>query len=152
MAAGLASIAAGALARSDGNDGVQRYLDQKLGTERVAFRRADTDLNGDGRMEVVVHLTSPAFCGSGGCNTLILKRTSHGFQTLMNATITRLPIRVLSTRTRGWRDIGVMAQGGGITGPFEARMRFDGRRYPSNPTLPPAERLRRPTGVIIIGE
>ncbi len=55
-----------------------------------------------------------------------------------NISITRPPIRVLPTVTHGWHDLGVMVAGGGIIPGYEARLRFDGHSYPSNPTVPSA--------------
>jgi len=64
---------------------------------------------------------------------------------------TQLPIRVLSTKTNGWHDLGVGVAGGGIQPGYEARLRFDGRTYPSNPTVPPAQELKaKVEGKIVI--
>ncbi|HTX50911.1 MAG TPA: hypothetical protein VME40_16160 [Caulobacteraceae bacterium] len=131
---------------------LQSYLDRVFDTPRVIFRSAEADLRGDGKTEVVVYVTGPDLCGTGGCDTLVLERTRYGFRTVMDASVTRLPIRLLRTHTHGWRDIGVMVAGGGITSGYEARLRFDGRRYPSNPTTPPAQPLRRVRGTIIIDD
>jgi len=57
---------------------------------------------------------------------------------------------MLRTKSHGWRDIGVMVQGGGIIQEYEAALRFDGRTYPTNPTVPPATPLARTTGKILI--
>jgi hypothetical protein len=70
----------------------------------------------------------------------------------MWASIVQLPIRLLPTSTRGWRDIGVTVAGGGINPGYMARLRFDGRRYPSNPSVPPAIPMRRTTGKVLIGD
>jgi hypothetical protein len=50
---------------------------------------------------------------------------------------------VLATRNRGWSDIGVYVSGGGIINGYEAVLRFNGVRYPGNPTVPPAFRARK---------
>ena len=130
---------------------VSEYLRRTLNASgSVRFTAANVDLNGDGREEVVVYVTDPAFCGSGGCNTLVLEPEGPTYRVLMNATITRPPIRVLPTRSHAWRDLGVMVSGGAIERPYEARMRFDGRRYPSNPTVPPAIPMKRDAGRVLI--
>ena len=146
---GLAAVAARG---GDDQSAIQRYLNVRLHTTGVTFRAAEAELSEDREKEVIVYLTSSAFCGSGGCNTLILRRTPRGFRTVMNATVTRPPIRVLDSRSHGWRDLGVMVSGGGIMSPYEARLRFDGRHYPSNPTVWPAQPLNRITGEIILPE
>jgi hypothetical protein len=143
-------LAAPAELSGEDRNAIQRYLDVSLHANGVAFRAAGAALAGESEKEVIVYLTDPAFCGSGGCNTLVLRRTPRGFQTVMNATITWPPIRVLETRSHGWRDLGVMVSGGGPMSLYEARLRFDGRHYPSNPTIPPAQPLARVTGEVII--
>ena len=106
-------------------------------TDELRYRAAEADLNGDGVKEITVYITSPESCGSGGCNTLVLQRRGRSYRTVMNATITWPPIRALKTRTHGWQDIGVMVGGGGIIPSREAVMRFNGKRYPSNPSAAP---------------
>ena len=98
----------------------------------------------------LVQFIGPEFCGSGGCNLLILRRSEGAYSVLGDTTITRAPIRILSTRTNGLPDIGVYVVGGGIMEGYEARLKFDGTRYPSNPTVPPAERVDGAEGVTVI--
>jgi hypothetical protein len=107
------------------------------------YAAAFADLNDDGIQEVIVYLISPAWCGSGGCSTLILEPKGSSFQIITKTTITRLPIRVLFEKTNGWHDLGVGVGGGGIRSGYEARLRFNGRKYPSNPSVPPAARLQK---------
>src|ERR1035441_5966680 len=105
------------------------------------FVAAFADLNGDGRLEAIVYLTSNDWCGSGGCTTLILTRDGNSWKLLTKVTITRPPIRALTRKSNGWRSIGVWVQGGGIQPGYEAELRFDGKTYPQNPTTPPARPL-----------
>ena len=143
-----ASEAAGA-----GPAALQAHINQTLQSPTdVPFLAAETDLNGDGQDEVVVHVTSCDYCGSGGCVTLVLQRTGQGYRTMMRASVTRPPIRVLETRHQGWKDIGVMVSGGGAGPAYEAALAFDGRRYPSNPTTPPARPVKDAPGVTLIAE
>jgi hypothetical protein len=131
---------------------ISQYLHRSLhgfGDDR--YVAAETDLNGDGRAEIVVYVTDPGYCGSGGCLTLVLEPDGRTYRIVMRATVSWPPIRVLSTRSHGWRDLGVMVAGGGIH-QHEARMRFDGRRYPSNPTVPPAIPMKREAGQVLISE
>jgi hypothetical protein len=136
-ASGVALHSAPAAVGLASEPGLRSYLRQALRSDTdVRYRIGAADLNGDGADELVVYVTSPEYCGSGGCAMLVLQRTAQGYRTRMKATVTRLPIRFLKTRTNGWHDIGVTVAGGG-TSPREVAMRFDGRRYPSNPTLAP---------------
>lgn len=115
-----------------------------------AYRSAWADLNGDGRNEALAYIQDRSFCGSGGCNLLIATPTPKSFRLVGRVPVTWPPIRVLESRTHGWRDIAVTVAGGGAT-PGEVRLRFDGRRYASNPTVLPAEPIKKATpGRILI--
>ena len=108
------------------------------------YESASADLNGDGTDEIVVRATSVERCGSGGCALFVLSPDGAGFRVVMRATVTHPPIRVLESSTNGWKDLAVTVAGGGVTQPYEVRLRFDGRRYPGNPSVPPAEPLTEP--------
>jgi hypothetical protein len=112
-----------------GDDKTARYFD------------AFVDLDGDGKKEAIVYLVGDARCGSGGCNTLILTQHAASWKVIKSITITRPPIRVLASTSDGWHSISVWVQGGGIQPGYEAELRFDGKNYPANPTVPPARRL-----------
>jgi hypothetical protein len=99
------------------------------------------DLNGDGKPEAIVYLWSNDWCGSGGCTTLILVQEGQSWKLLTKVTITRLPIRVLANKSKGWRSIAVSVGGGGIEPGYEAELRFDGKTYPTNPSTPPSKPL-----------
>jgi hypothetical protein len=104
----------------------------------VAF----VDLDDDGTPEALVYLSGPKWCGSGGCSLLILRPDGPSWKVITRTTVTQLPIRVLSTKTNGWHDLAVGVRGGGIQAGYEARLRFNGRKYPGNPSSPPAQKLR----------
>jgi hypothetical protein len=135
-------------------DGVAHVLhDRRLTRYTVAM----ADLNGDRRPEALVYAMADAdgggaanLCGSGGCDLIVLTPASGGYRRIVTITLVRPPVRILPTITRGWHDIGVVVAGGGIVSGHIARLRFDGRSYPSNPTLPPATRLRAAAGRAVI--
>jgi hypothetical protein len=104
------------------------------------YRAAAVDLNGDGRPEVLAYAEEPAHCGSGGCDLTVLSPTARGWRVVTTMSVTRPPIRLLPGKTRGWHDLGVHVAGGGILPGHDVRLRFDGARYPGNPTLAPALR------------
>ena len=106
------------------------------------FVAALTDLNGDGSPEGIVYLTSNVWCGTGGCTMLILEQNGDSWRLLTEVSITRPPIRVLRTKSNGWRNVGVWVQGGGIQPGYEAQLRFDGKTYPTNPSTAPARPLK----------
>ena len=130
-------------------DAVASFVQQTLGTS--SYKRADADLNGDRRAEALLYVTDPDYCGSGGCTLTVLSPNGSSYRVVLRSTVTQLPIRVLPTSTRGWRDLGVTVSGGGITRPYVASLRFNGNRYPGNPAVPPAIPLKQPSGKILIG-
>lgn len=72
---------------------------------------------------------------------LVLKRVGASLSVIGRTTVTWPPIRILDHQTKGWHDIAVQVHGGGIISGYEAVLTFDGDRYPSNPTIPPARPL-----------
>jgi hypothetical protein len=100
--------------------------------------------------EDIVYISGQEWCGSGGCTMLILEPTGSSFKVLGRVTIVQLPIRLLRTMRNGHPDIGVFVQGGGILLAYEAVLTFNGRKYPSNPSLPPARKASSIQGKAII--
>lgn len=128
--------------------GFLRTLDDNKATRYIAAFR---DLNGDGMPEAIVYLMGKSWCGSGGCNTLILERNGSSWRIVTNIRITRRPIRVLTKKSHGWCSLGVWVQGGGIQPGYEAELLFNGKSYPRNPSVPPARRLEgNPEGKVVI--
>ena len=88
--------------------------DRRLDNDKAArYFDALVDLDGDGKKEAIVYLVGRTWCGSGGCPTLVLVRNGVGWKLLQYITITRPPIRVLSSTSHGWHDLSVWVQGGG---------------------------------------
>ena len=130
-------------------DTVAAFVQQTLHVS--SYKRADADLNGDGHSEAFIYVTDQSSCGSGGCTLVILSPRKGSYRVVLRSTVTQLPISLLPTSTRGWRDVGVSVAGGGITRTYTARLRFNGHHYPSNPTVPPAIPLNLPSGKMLIG-
>jgi hypothetical protein len=116
------------LREHDASDGETRYA--------VAWK----DLNGDRRPEAIVYLMGDRWCGSGGCDLLVLEQSGSGFAVRGKMTITREPIAILSSAHQGWKDLIVQIGGGGVSS-GRAVISFHGGRYASNPTVPLARRL-----------
>jgi hypothetical protein len=133
----------------------QRSLKQFLRTmdhnKETRYIAAFPDLDDDGTPEAIVYMMGPEWCGSGGCNLLVLKRAGTVWKTVTELRITRPPIRVLKNASNGWHDITVWVAGGGINPGYEAQLRFNGKTYPRNPSVPPARRLKEklPGAVVI---
>lgn len=96
----------------------------------------------DGRRLILVYVAGGGWCGTGGCPLMILERTGSSFHVLGDVSISWPPIYLLRTTTHGYPDLAVWVQGGGILPGYEARLRFDGRKYPENPSILPARRMR----------
>lgn len=138
-------------------ESLRRFLQQYEGNpaspaERTTrYAAAFVDLNDDGNDEVIVYLIDNKWCGSAGCSALVLGRQGSSYRRVTKMTVTQLPIRVLLTKTNGWHDLGVWVQGGGIQRGYEAKLRFNGNKYPSNPSISPAQPLRtKPEGKVLI--
>jgi len=72
---------------------------------------------------------------------LVLAPEAASYRLVTKITITNPPIRVLNSSSNGWRNLAVWAQGGGLQPGYEAELRFDGKAYPTNPSVPPARPL-----------
>ena len=133
---------------------LHRFLQEEFRQERedrikfggqdpeIRYSAALTDLNDDGFKEALVHVTGNGMCGTGGCFLYVLTREGRGWRKVTAIPETRAPIRLLGTRSHGWHDISVYVAGGGIIPGYDAQLKFDGRTYPTNPTVPPARHLK----------
>ncbi len=123
-----------------GDDFDARYFDARV------------DLNGDGRDEVLAYVAGPMICGTGGCPLYVFTPGASGYGLVAQMSVVHVPVRVASASTNGWRDLVVAIAGGGIPA-GNAVLKFDGKTYPSNPTVPPAEPAASLEGTeILIGE
>lgn len=93
------------------------------------------DLNGDGEDEVFVLLMGSIFCGTGGCNLLLLTRTEGQYSIVNNFPISRAPVIVSTEKTEGWRNLMRLESGGGAE-PSYVKHVFDGERYVEHERLP----------------
>jgi hypothetical protein len=144
LALGLICGAAATAMAADDVASVHAFLkgylkDGDPATTKVAI--AFADLNSDGANEVVAYVMGPDWCGSGGCDALVLTPEGSSFKVVMDASVSQLPISVLPARSHGWSDLGVAIGGGGGQSGI-AEMKFDGKTYPDNPTAPPAKLLK----------
>ncbi len=118
---------------------LQAYAD-KTGAEVKSFEPRQTafvDLNGDGVKDALLLLQGPTWCGSGGCTMLVFQGIRDGFKFVSHSTLIRGPLLVSAAKTRGWRDLVVEVAGGGTT-PKKVALKFDGCKYPLNPSVQPA--------------
>ncbi|WP_269241814.1 hypothetical protein [Flavobacterium limnophilum] len=91
------------------------------------------DLNNDGKDEYLVELIGGDWCGSGGCTVLILDKN---FKLNTRMTVVNDPIYVGDTGgkevTKGYANIYIQNRDGSL-----AKMTWNGKKYPSNPTVAP---------------
>jgi hypothetical protein len=97
--------------------------------DNLVYGYAFVDLDGDGRREAIVWARGASRCGSGGCDLEIFVRGKSGWRLRSFTSVTRPPIKLLKSRTHGWRDLAALEAGGGIVRPYEARLRFNGKDY-----------------------
>lgn len=134
-------------AQATNADSLRSFLQERLkgpsgeADQTTRYQYAFVDLDGKGKREVVVFVTGNGWCGSGGCTTFVLAAQASSYRVVTRIPISRLPIRLLATRSNGWRDLTVGVKGGGILSGYESALPFDGNSYPTNPSLPPARRL-----------
>lgn len=122
-------------------DSVKQFLQSWSNDKTARYVAAFRDLNSDGVPEAIVYLVGSQWCGSGGCNMLVLSQDGNSWRIVSNITITQPPIMMLSASSNGWHNIGVWVQGGGIQHGYESELSFDGKAYPRNPTVAPSKRL-----------
>lgn len=98
------------------------------------YKYAFVDLNEDGIDDAVVLMTGNDYCGSGGCTLLVFKGIAGSYKLVSYSSISNEPILVLNEKRKGWHTLSIRVAGGGIE-PGQVLMRFNGTRYPLNPTL-----------------
>jgi hypothetical protein len=148
VAASLWAGAAAAQTPPPEDPALTAYLRDRA-KEALDTTRYTAAITPDGAM-TLVYLTGPNWCGSGGCRLLVLDRTGATYRSVGEISVARAPIRLLERQTHGRRDLGVYVAGGGITEGYEVAVPFDGRRYASNPTVPPAIRIQEAPGETLI--
>jgi hypothetical protein len=127
---------------------LKAFLQHALrGEKDTRYVAAFFDLNDDERQEAIVYFMGPMYCGTGGCETWVLAPKGTSYRIVSKISVVQLPIRALATKSHGWHELGVAVRGGGIHRAYEARLPFNGRRYPHNPTVAPARRI---TGAVAI--
>jgi hypothetical protein len=119
--------------------GLKEFLQEKLRDpydyEELRYSAATAVLHDDIK-GVVVHLSGRSYCASAGCGALLLEPDGVTFRVITELSITGLPIRVLQSRTNGWRDITVLATGVGISA-HRVVLKYDGHTYPDIPSMAP---------------
>lgn len=108
------------------------------------YRWSRVDLDGDNRPEIVATVLGPMVCGTGGCPLLIFRDAGPGqLELVTQLSLFKEPLIVTEQRHNGWKDLITRVRVDAGSG-YHALLRYDGRSYPTNPSVPPALPLRRP--------
>jgi hypothetical protein len=113
------------------------------------------DLNGDGINEVLVYLFAGKFCGTGGCDGALLRKTNGRYKLINYFEPVRNPIFISTKKTKGWRDVIFFNSGGGINPGYYSVSRFNGRSHPDNPTIKkdaPPLRIETAVSAYLVGK
>jgi hypothetical protein len=110
-------------------------------SDEVRYHYNRVDLNGDKKPEVLVFVFGRGMCGTSGCGALIFRARGRRYELLTEVGPARNPVIVSQHRSRGWNDLVMFVAGGGILPGYYAVLRFDGKTYPENPTVAPAQPL-----------
>jgi hypothetical protein len=114
---------------------IQFMQGEKVPTDGEQTFLADfVDLNGDSTPDAIVALTGSYWCGTGGCTMLVFQGEDKTFKFISRSTLVRPPVTVSETKTNGWRDLVFKVSGGGMPVKMVA-LRFDGKKYPLNPSV-----------------
>jgi hypothetical protein len=109
-----------------------RYV--KVPPENRRFIYNEVDLNDDGKNEVLVGLIGMEFCGSGGCTMLVLNKD---YKVVTSITLVKYPVYVGAPGgkevTKGYSNLYIYTGGVGLV-----KMTWNGKSYPTNPSLQPA--------------
>lgn len=134
------TVEAGEAAQAEALAAALQAYAVKTGTEIKTFeprRTAFVDLNGDRRPDALVLLEGREWCGTGGCTLLVLKGGKDGFTFVSRSSLIRGPLLVSDKKSHGWRHLVVDVSGGGLP-PKKVALKFNGRKYPLNPSVQPA--------------
>lgn len=97
-----------------------------------SFTLFEFDMNDDEKKEIWVAHTGPYFCGTGGCTLLLLNPEGQAITTF---TVSETPVVIATESNNGWRNIFI-SHGGKYR-----LLKYDGKSYPSNPSLIEASSL-----------
>jgi hypothetical protein len=104
--------------------------------DNTKYQMETIDLNDDGYDDALVLLIGPMWCGTGGCTLLIFEGLKDSSRFVSDSSLVRGPITVSTSRTNGWRDLIIKVAGGGAV-PGKVALKFDGSKYPLNPSIQP---------------
>lgn len=123
--------------RASEEQSVTRFLLRMVKADLQAYPKlrdtryyaASADLDGDGKPEVILWMIGDYWCGTGGCETLVLTPERAGYRLVATIATTRPPIAMLRERRHGWRTLTAYVAGGGEKGGYVVKLPFNGKTY-----------------------
>jgi hypothetical protein len=107
--------------------------------ERYQF--SPVDLNADGSLDIVVHVTDPKFCGGGGCPLVAFAKTATSYELVASSGNVHKPIYILEEMRNGWRTLAAVVGFGSTAGMVPIRYRVPQGAYRSMPIIEPTIEL-----------
>lgn len=128
------------LAETEANKELELFVKNAYGMQDADFIGGNDryyynliDLNDDGVKEIFVYLVGRSFSGTGGSSALILAQHAGGYHVISKLSLVRNPVIISSNSTNGWHDLVLQVAGGGAQYGL-VELKFDGEKYPSNPS------------------
>ena len=128
-----------------------KEFELKKGVDAIRYFYNKVDLNDDQIPETFVYLVGPSVCGTGGCSALLLEEKAGAYSVRSCFSLVRTPVIIQNETTNGWKNIVMYVAGGGIE-PGYHQLKFDGERYPSNPSVEPVVKEENLKGIGIIND
>lgn len=122
-------------------DDVVIYINERFNTSWQSNDLSIASLKAVNKSPTVllVYSRKQSACGSGGCTLVILGKTNTGFEILGRTNTVKLPITLLGRDHRGYPEIGVWVQGGGVVAGYQAKLTYENGSYPRTPSTAPAQ-------------
>ncbi|MCA1059948.1 hypothetical protein LCL96_13505 [Rossellomorea aquimaris] len=128
-----------------------KALNLKRGEDHVQYYYNHVDLNDDQQPETFVYVVGFPVCGSGGCSGALFTKENNEYKLMTVFSLVRSPIIIQNEKTNGWKNIIMYVSGGGIKGGYK-QLLFNGKTYPSNPSVQPDVQPGKISGLGIIND
>lgn len=103
-------------------------------SDHLRYYYNTVDLEENSKPDVIVHLVSSYFCGTGGCTTLIFQNVGQDYRLVSTIYVNRPPIVVTKEKTSGWSNLIILTPGNGHDSASNYRLlQFNGKTYPEDP-------------------
>lgn len=105
------------------------------------FQFVKIDINNDGEDEVLVNFMTNYFCGTGGCNLLLL---NTDMEPITNFTVTKTPLYIAKSEENTWGEIWTHSAG------KWRKLVYKDDSYPTNPSLVTAAEDAPPENAVVL--